>query len=188
MTTTNTRFEQEAMPHLPELYGMALKYTHDESDAEDLVQDSLFKAYRSFASYQEGTNCRAWLFRILTNTFINKYRHKKREKAFIEQALTSHQELMPSSRQPDSALENDESTSNHSWLFSLSDEMLKALNAISDDSQNIIILADIQELSYKEIAATLNIPIGTVMSRLCRSRQMLREYLTKHSHDAYCTV
>ena len=167
----NTIFEDEVLPVIPELRQLALKYTHSEPEAEDLVQDSIIKAYDHFDSYQEGTNCKAWLFRILTNTFINRYRRKKREKdciAHISQFVDKY-ELNLS---PSSDIELADSYQNHIYAFS--DEMLHAFESMPDNFRSIIILADVQEFSYKEISNLLQIPLGTVMSRLCRARQQLK--------------
>ena len=179
MSTNKKRsFEEEALPHMSALYGMALKYTHNEMEAEDLVQDSLIKAYNSFDSYEEGTNCRAWLFRILTNTFINKYRRNKREHAYIDKIITAP---------ADKSLESLESDVKGAESFAFSDEIVHAFNAISSEFKSIVILADLQEFSYKEIADKLHIPLGTVMSRLFRGRQMLKKSLTAYAATAgYC--
>lgn len=172
-------FEEEALPHMSALYGMALKYTHNEMEAEDLVQDALIKAYNSFNSYEEGTNCRAWLFRILTNTFINRYRRKKREHAYIDKILTDFaDDPMLTAAPADKSLESDIEASDS---FAFSDEIVHAFDAISNEFKSIVILADLQELSYKEIAEKLHIPLGTVMSRLFRGRQMLKKSLSAYA-------
>lgn len=175
-------FEQEALPHMSALYGMALKYTHNESEAEDLVQDSMIKAYHNFDSYVEGTNCRAWLFRILTNTFINKYRRKRREHAYIEslvQENTAKGALLANA--PEQDLEEAESDGTRGCFYAFSDEIVRAFNNVSVEFKSIVMMADLQELSYKEIADKLGIPIGTVMSRLFRGRQMLKKNLTEYA-------
>ncbi len=181
-------FEEEALPHMPALYGMALKYTHSEPEAEDLVQDALIKAYNSFGSYEEGTNCRAWLFRILTNTFINKYRRSKREHAYIDKILTESADDPAMTAAPaDKSLEDLESDVKMSESFAFSDEIVHAFNTVSNEFKSIVILADLQEMSYKEIAEKLHIPLGTVMSRLFRGRQMLKKSLTAYAATAgYC--
>ncbi|MBO4351413.1 MAG: sigma-70 family RNA polymerase sigma factor, partial [Proteobacteria bacterium] len=135
-------------------------------------------AYHNFDLYDEGTNCRAWLFRILTNTFINKYKHKKRERAFIEHILNENEpQVLETSESTESVLENTETAASKNYFYAFSDEIMHAFNSISNEFKTIIIMADIQELSYKEIAQKLKIPMGTVMSRLCRARQMLRNIL-----------
>ena len=177
-TEKNLRFEQEALPHMKALYGLALKYTHSENEAEDLVQEVMYKAYHSFESFDDGTNCRALLFRILSNTFINKFRHKKREREFIANILNENEPReLETSESTESVLENTETASGKNYFYAFSDEIMHAFNSISSEFKTIIIMADIQELSYKEIAQKLRIPMGTVMSRLSRARQMLRNVL-----------
>lgn len=188
MKSVNPAFEQEVIPNISALFGMALKYTHSESEAEDLVQDVLVKAYRNFDSYDKGSNCRAWLFRILTNTFINKYRHQQRETAFIEHVLKENSETV----EPfiDKTNENElccedrsdqEFLSEHDYFYAFPDEIVHAFKSISKEFRSIIILADLQELSYREIADKLHIPIGTVMSRLSRARQSMRVFLNDYA-------
>ena len=182
MDTRQLNFEKEAMPHMSALYGMALKYTHNESEAEDLVQDALIKAYNSFDSYEAGTNCRAWLFRILTNTFINKYRRKKRERAYIEQVVSEAIAPVTFVEAPaDHPLENLPDAEPAQASFAFSDEIVRAMNTISEDFKSIVLMADLQELSYKEIAQKLRIPIGTVMSRLFRGRKMIKKVLSAYA-------
>ena len=180
-----TRFEQEVLPHMNALYAMSLKYTHDVSEAEDLVQDTMIKAYNCFDSYEEGTNCRAWLSRILTNTFINKYRRKKLENQYVERVLAEQRSvLMPAAPSAMPTPENSENISS-TCFYGFSDELLRAFNSISNEFKSILILADLEEFSYKEIAEKLHIPIGTVMSRLSRARQTLKRCLSTQSdcHD-----
>jgi len=140
-------FEQQALGHLHELYATALRYARDEKDAEDLVQETLLRAFAAWEQFQEGTNCRAWLFRILTNNFINEYRRLRRRAA----------------RDPEGAF--------HELL--LGDEVVAALSTLPDGFKQVVILADLKGLSYREIAEELSCPIGTVMSRLHRARRML---------------
>lgn len=188
MNDKKLRFESEAMPYMHSLYGMALKYTHNETEAEDLVQDALIKAYNRFDSYEEGTNCRAWLFRILTNTFINKYRRQKRERAYIDCVITESMECCDLTAAPaDRQLESLEPATPTAESFAFSDEIVRALDAVSNEFKSIVVLADLQDFSYKEIAEKLHIPLGTVMSRLFRGRQMLKKTLTTYAAAAgYC--
>lgn len=177
-----SKFETEVIPHLDALYGLALKYTHNEADAQDLVQDTLFKALNSFASFDAGSNCRAWLFKILTNTFINKYRRHNREKLYADSVIDEYKH---SSKE----IKNVEQTdcfgmlTEHDFLFLFPDEIVNAFKNISKEFSSIIILADIEELSYREIASRLNIPLGTVMSRLSRARQSMRSFLGDYAHS-----
>lgn len=179
---THSQFEQEALPHMPALYGMALKYTHNESEAEDLVQDSMIKAYNNFDSYVEGTNCRAWLFRIMTNTFINKYRRKRRERAYLDSVVqeNTNSDILIANA-PEQDLEESESDGTSGCFYAFSDEIVRAFNSVSSEFKSIVMMADLQDLSYKEIAEKLDIPIGTVMSRLFRGRQMLKKNLTEYA-------
>ena len=184
----NIRFQAEVMPHSQALYAMAVKLTRNERDAEDLVQDTLVKAFRNYDAYEEGTNCRAWLFRILTNTFINKYRRRQHENAYIESVIqsSSSHECMSMEPAPETTLENTDAPSDErrSLLFTLSDEVFKALNSISEDFKAIIIMADLEDFSYREISEKLHIPMGTVMSRLCRGRRLLRNQLTEYAESS----
>ncbi len=184
MTSTKTLFEREVLPQLPALYGLALKYTHSESEAEDLIQDMLIKAYKNFASFEIGSNCRAWLCRILTNTFINKYRHKIRENAFIENTINEaleKAEILTDLPDDLSCLDQGDLTE-HDYFFSFPDEIVHAFKSISKEFRSIIIMADLQEMSYREISDILHIPIGTVMSRLSRARQTMRNILSGYAH------
>ena len=185
MKSKKTRFEQEVLPHTHALYGMALKYTHNESEADDLVQDTMIKAYNSFDAYEDGSNCRAWLYRIMTNTFINKYRRKKRESNYVERLIAEQTNVSPLSAQsPDVFLESTEQITPKTYFYGFSDELLRAFNSISSEFKSILILADLEDFSYKEISEKLHIPIGTVMSRLSRARQMLKKCLSAQDNQA----
>jgi RNA polymerase sigma-70 factor, ECF subfamily len=169
-----TRFEREALPHVPALYGAAMRLTRQPDDANDLVQETLMKAWRAFDSYTADTNCKAWLFRILTNTFINKYRRKTKEREILEgnERIAAEHELvhLPSKRaflDPEGALADR----------SLADEVLAALEEVPLDFRTAVVLSDIEGFSYKEVAEMMGIPVGTVMSRLFRGRRLLQERL-----------
>ncbi|MBH1988809.1 MAG: sigma-70 family RNA polymerase sigma factor [Myxococcaceae bacterium] len=167
-------FEEEVIPHVGTLYGAALRLTRSPGDAEDLVQETYLKAFRSFDQFEMGTNSKAWLFRILTNTFINKYRRKVKEREILDgeaHAPTVFSTLDASNRSTDRNPENILSDR------SLSDEVVKALAKVPVDFRVIVLLSDVYNLSYKEIAETVLIPIGTVMSRLFRGRRILQEQL-----------
>jgi RNA polymerase sigma-70 factor, ECF subfamily len=168
-----TDFEQEALPHLPALYSAALRMTRNEKDAEDLVQDTLLRAYRFFDTFQAGTNCKAWLFRILTNVFCNHYREREREHVVLTEAESSSANLEQfvgggaDTRDVETALLGR----------MVSTDVEKALAAVPSDFRMAVILADLEDFSYKEIAEIMDCPAGTVMSRLFRGRKILQGLL-----------
>jgi RNA polymerase sigma-70 factor (ECF subfamily) len=173
-TKTEKQFEAEAMPHARALYGAAMRLTRSPDDAADLVQETYLKAFRAFDQFEPGTNCKAWLFRILTNAFINKYRRRVKEREILEgehqQSAEENLVHLPSKKttlDPEGALMDK----------SLGDEVLKALDKVPVDFKTVVILSDIEGFSYKEIADICEIPVGTVMSRLFRGRRILQEQL-----------
>ena len=167
-------FAKEAMQHAPQLYSAAVRMTRSRTDAEDLVQETYLRAYRGYANFTEGTNLRAWLFRILTNTFINSYRAKQRR--VQETDLDDVEDLYLYKRISgiDVASRSAEDT-----LFDLftDDEVKNALEALPESFRMPVLLADVEDFSYKEIAEMLDIPIGTVMSRLHRGRKAMQKAL-----------
>jgi RNA polymerase sigma-70 factor (ECF subfamily) len=167
-------FAAAAMQYAPQLYSAAMRMTRNSSDAEDLVQETYLRAYRSYATFEEGTNLRAWLFRILTNTFINSYRAKQRRPQETDLGETEDLYLYRNLRNLDSASRSAEDT-----LFDLftDDEVKAALESLPDNFRMPVLLADVEEFSYKEIAEMLDIPIGTVMSRLHRGRKAMQKQL-----------
>jgi RNA polymerase sigma-70 factor (ECF subfamily) len=171
---SRTAFETEAMPHAHGLYGAAMRLTRSPDDAADLVQETFLKAFRAFDQFEPGTNCKAWLFRILTNTFINKYRRKTKERDILEgseRTAAEHQLVhLPSKRaflDPEGHLADQ----------TFADEVLAALDKVPEDFKAVVVLADVEGLAYKEIADICEIPVGTVMSRLFRGRRILQEQL-----------
>jgi RNA polymerase sigma-70 factor (ECF subfamily) len=173
---SKTDFEREALPHLQALYAAALRMTRNEKDAEDLVQDALLRAYRFFDTFEAGTNCKAWLFRILTNVFCNRYREREREYEVMNEAESSDANLeqflagvgkMTEGRDVESALLGR----------MVSADVEKALAAVPPDFRMAVILADLEDFSYKEIAEIMDCPAGTVMSRLYRGRKILQGLL-----------
>ncbi|MCI0632759.1 MAG: sigma-70 family RNA polymerase sigma factor [Actinobacteria bacterium] len=168
------RFEREVLPLLPNLYGAALRLTRNPQDAEDLVQEAYLRAYRGFAGFREGTNLRAWMYRILTNTFINSYRKKQREPVTV--AVTDdtsdwylYDRIGSSGAEPSAEAE---------VLERIPDEdVQRALEELPEVFRMAVLLADVEGFSYKEIAEILDIPIGTVMSRLHRGRKALQRAL-----------
>ncbi len=169
-----TQFEQEVMPHIHTLFGAALRLTRSPCEAEDLVQETYLKAFRSFEQFEIGTNCKAWLFRILTNTFINKYRRKIKEKEILDAEFR-----MATNKFGDIFEGFGKGNSPESDLVDrfLSDEVLKALEKVPMDFRLVVVLSDVYGYSYKEIAQKVQIPIGTVMSRLFRGRRLLQDQL-----------
>jgi RNA polymerase sigma-70 factor (ECF subfamily) len=173
-TVVNIKFEDIAYEHMDALYSTALRMTRNPQEAEDLVQDTYLRAYRFYDKFQQGTNFRAWIFKILTNTFINRYRKKVRtpQKVDLEKVafgIESDEEF----EDPVEWESYDEET--YSDLFD--DKVKDALEKLSQEFRMIILLADVEGMSYKEIAKIANVPIGTVMSRLFRGRRILQRYL-----------
>ena len=169
--TKRTEFERQALAHLDALYGAAYRLTRNARDAEDLVQDSLLRAYRFWDSFQQDSNCKAWLLRIVTNTFINEYQRKKRSREVLD-AATAEQSATDGVLVQASA--NDKQSPQQVLLqHSVSDDVQRALDSLPDDFRTAVILCDMQGLSYKEIAEIMETPVGTVMSRLFRGRKLL---------------
>ena len=171
-------FEALALSHLDPLYSAALRLTQNDRDAEDLVQDTCMRAFRFFDKFERGTNMKAWLFKILTNTFINRYRRKVKERNVVEGSERDavHERFI--SRDATDFAANPEQ-----YLFDrlLSDDVLRAIDALPIDFRLVVILADLQEFSYKEIAEILDCPVGTVMSRLFRGRKLLQKTLREYA-------
>jgi RNA polymerase sigma-70 factor (ECF subfamily) len=165
------RFERDVIPLLPHLYSAALRLTRNPTDAEDLVQEAYLRAYRGFAGFEEGTNLRAWMYRILTNTFINSYRKKQREPVTVQDDEIEDWFLYD--RLGASGVE---ASAESEVLDRLPDEEVqKALEALPEGFRMAVLLADVEGFSYKEIAEILGVPIGTVMSRLHRGRKALQK-------------
>jgi len=171
-------FEREALPHMDALYNFALRMTGDGDDANDLVQDTFLKAFRFFDKFEKGTNCKAWLFRIMKNTFINTYRKKTKEpdKVDYEDVENFYENAKPSST--DSAHLEKEIYDNL-----LDDDISSAIASLPDDFKTVIILSDIEGFTYDEIADFIDCPVGTVRSRLHRARKMLFAKLHKYAQD-----
>jgi RNA polymerase sigma-70 factor (ECF subfamily) len=169
-------FAEQALPLMDGLYSAALRMTRNPADAEDLVQETYFKAYRAFHTFQEGTNLKAWLYRILTNTYINQYRAKKRRPD--ETDLDEVEDLYLYRRL--GGLEGAEAgrSAEEELIEHLtSDEVKQALEALPEQFRMAVLLADVEGFAYKEIAEILDIPIGTVMSRLHRGRKAMQKSL-----------
>lgn len=171
-------FEAEFMPHLDVLYNFAYKLTLNEDDAKDLLQDTSMKAYRFINSFEEGTNAKAWLFRILKNSFINDYRKKSKAPGMVDyQDVESYY----NSDKGDSSREITVDLRAETVRDKLGDEITIALNALDVDFRTVIILCDLEGFKYDEMAKILDIPIGTVRSRLHRARNMLKEKLAVYA-------
>jgi RNA polymerase sigma-70 factor (ECF subfamily) len=169
-------FADQAMDHMSSLYTAALRMTRNPSDAEDLVQETYLKAYRAFNSFQEGTNLKAWLYKILTNTFINSYRAKKRRPE--ESDLDDVEDLYLYRRLGGLEAATAGRSAEDEVLDHFTDDDVKgALEALPEQFRMAVLLADVEGFSYKEIADILDIPIGTVMSRLHRGRKALQKAL-----------
>ena len=179
---TKEQFTSDAMQYAPQLFSTALRMTRHRSDAEDLVQETYIKGWRSFHTFEKGTNLRAWLFRIMTNTYINKYNAQKRkgtevelddiEELFLYKRLGSIDQSQLSSSAEDQMLN----------LFT-DDEVKNALESLPEDFRVPVLLSDVDGFAYKEIAEMLEIPIGTVMSRLHRGRKAMQKMLYEYARE-----
>ncbi|KPK90554.1 RNA polymerase subunit sigma [bacterium SM23_31] len=170
-------FESEALVHMDTLYNGALKLTYNEEDAKDLVQETYFKAFRFFDQFEPGTSCKAWLFKILKNTFINKYRKKAKQPEHVDyNTVEPFVEIIKDKQYFDSDSLDDSILNNY-----LSDEINEALSKLSYEFRMILILSDIEGFSYKEIADIMDCPIGTIRSRLSRARKLMFKLLSKYA-------
>lgn len=169
-------FADQAMEFMPSLYAAALRMTRNPADAEDLVQETYLKAYRAFAGFQEGTNLKAWLYKILTNTFINSYRSKKRRPEQTE--LDDVEDLYLYRRLGGLEAVRANRSAEEEVMDRFTDTDVKgAVEALPEGFRLAVLMADVEGFSYKEIAEILDIPIGTVMSRLHRGRKALQKAL-----------
>lgn len=179
LTTRNYRmrkekiFEEEMMPHLEALFMYAYNsFTRNEDDANDLVQDTMLKAYNSIDSYQEGTNAKAWLFKILYNTYINTYRRKKKRPNEVD-----FEKVKDINKDESSDYSSVVTIDEDLFGSMIGDEVSIAMDQLSEEARTVILLSDVMDFKYEEISALLDIPIGTVRSRLFRARNTLKEIL-----------
>ncbi|WMJ75438.1 sigma-70 family RNA polymerase sigma factor [Cytophagaceae bacterium ABcell3] len=177
----DSQFEKEFMPLIDSLYNFAYRLTLDEDDANDLVQETYMKAYRFFGSYEQGTNAKAWLFRILKNSFINDFRKKSKEPSKVD-----YQEVESFYNSDDVDADITTDLRIDSLQEMIGDEVANALNSLAVDFRTIIILCDLEGFTYEEMSKILDIPIGTVRSRLHRARNLLKEKLREYAgHMGY---
>jgi RNA polymerase sigma factor (sigma-70 family) len=170
-------FDAEFMPHIDSMYNFAFRLTNDEDDANDLVQDTYMKAFRFINSFERGTNAKAWLFRILKNSFINDYRKRSKEpsKVDYQEVETTYNSV------EDAEMEATTDLRTETVQDMIGDEVATALNSLPVDFRTVIILCDIEGFTYEEMAKILDIPIGTVRSRLHRARNLLKEKLKSYA-------
>lgn len=175
-----SEFEEQALTYLDELYGAALRMTRNPTEAEDLVQEAVLRAWKNWHRFDKGTNCRAWIFRILVNTFINGYRRRRTERDFLDGkrsgTLADRQFVREAAElwsDPERGFEER----------NLSTTVQRALASLKPEFRVVVILADLRDFSYKEIAEIVGCPIGTVMSRLFRARRSLRGMLYDHARS-----
>ncbi|MGD8609164.1 MAG: sigma-70 family RNA polymerase sigma factor [Myxococcales bacterium] len=171
-------FEAEVRPHLDSLYSTALRLTRSPVDAEDLVQDTLVRAYRFYDRFEAGTNFKAWLLRIQMNAFVNRYRRTVRERQVFEGPLAAPVGEGVMSRSTMRGLVDPVGDAQRAII---AQEINRAFDELSEDARAMVLLADVEELSYKEIAEAIGCPIGTVMSRLHRARKQLQISLQQHA-------
>ena len=174
---SRSEFENLALGHIDSLYATGLRMTRNPGDSEDLVQDTLLSAYRFFDKFEPGSNIKAWLYKILTNTFINKYRKRVREREVRdiidpeETPSLMSEDVTEQSRDPEAAIVGN----------LISDDVKRALDSIPYDYRMAVVLCDLEEFSYKEIADIMDCPVGTVMSRLHRGRRLLQKSLRDYA-------
>lgn len=169
-------FDDEIIPHMDALYNFALRLTTDPNDAEDLVQDTIVKAYRFFSSYEKGTNAKAWMFRILKNSFINNYRKSSKKPNQVDyDEVSSYYESIRAESTDTSDLEN--------LMFRelMDDDVTMALSRLPEDFRTVVMLCDVEGYTYEEIANMLDVPIGTIRSRLHRGRNLLKTELIEYA-------
>ena len=171
-------FEEELLPHADALKTFAYHLTFSDDDANDLVQETYFKAYRFIDRYEEGTNAKAWLFKILKNAYINEYRKKARRPTKVD-----YEEVVAYHDSDDDRITGYMDLREDIFHYMMGDEVTMAINALPLDFRTVILLCDIEGFTYEEIAKIIDIPIGTVRSRLFRARNLLKEKLKKYAQE-----
>jgi RNA polymerase sigma-70 factor (ECF subfamily) len=169
-------FEEEMLPHLDSVYNFAFRVTYDEEIAKDLVQESYYRAYKFLDSFQRGTNAKAWLFRILKNNFINDFRKRNREPSMVDYQEVESYYNSDKAKSPASGKLKQEP-----FRHAIGDEVTNAINSLDIDFRMVIILCDLEGFTYEEMAKILDIPIGTVRSRLHRARNILKGKLMQYA-------
>jgi RNA polymerase sigma-70 factor (ECF subfamily) len=174
-------FEEQAIPFMDQLYAAAMRMTRNPSDAGDLVQETYAKAYAAFAQFEQGTNLKAWLYRILTNTFINSYRKNQRQP--YQNAIDELEDWQLGSAESLTQGRSTRSAEAEAIDHLPDSDVKEALQSIPEDFRLAVYLADVEGFSYQEIADIMKTPVGTVMSRLHRGRRLLRDLLTEYARD-----
>lgn len=169
-------FEEEFLPQIDALYNFAYHLTYSEEDANDLVQEAYMKAYRFINNYEVGTNAKAWLFRILKNAFINDYRKKNKQPTKVD-----YEEIVNFHNEEDTNFSSYDDLRTEMFDKMMGDEVTIAINSLPVDFRTVILLCDIEGFTYEEISKIINVPIGTVRSRLHRSRNMLKDKLKEYA-------
>lgn len=169
-------FDAEFLPHINALFNFALHLTYDEDDSNDLVQETFMKAWRFIGSFESGTNAKAWLFKILKNAFINEYRKKSKRPTKVD-----YEEIVSHHNAEDDRYVGSIDLREDIFQGMLGDEVSKALDSLPVDFRTVVLLCDVEGFTYEEMAKIINIPIGTVRSRLHRARNMLKEKLEKYA-------
>jgi RNA polymerase sigma factor (sigma-70 family) len=171
-------FEEEFLPQIEALYTFAFHLSYNEEDANDLVQETYLKAYRFIGNYEKGTNAKAWLFKILKNAFINQYRKKSKQPTQVD-----YEEIANYHDEEDSAYSSYMDLREEMFMGMMGDEVTTAINTLPVDFRVVILLCDIEGFTYEEISKIIDIPIGTVRSRLHRARNMLKEKLKEYAES-----
>ena len=178
ISTNDTIFEKELLPHVGALQTFAYHLTYNQEDADDLVQETYMKAYRFIDKYEKGTNAKAWLFKILKNAYINEYRKRVKQPTKVD-----FEDIVAFHDTDDDRVSGYSDLREEIFLHMLGDEVTSAINSLPLDFRTVILLCDIEGFTYEEIAAIIDVPIGTVRSRLFRARNLLKEKLTVYAQQ-----